>query len=286
MGGTMGTNHLAKEVPHGKQGKMRRVPYCGDGFGYMWNKPEWDRMIAGESMLPCIACQRALERDAALEELQKLKESLVVSTSGFELAFRRDFKKGHNEIVMVIHPKVDYSSERVLWKGYIKLTMVEVTIRDKDRALIEDQDGLIIGNKGYLINIERSYNDDLKLSVVESKILIQAYQAAIQTAEHMIEMVKASSKFVDVYTAIGGHQHEHEIAMKQDLGMIQMSIRPVGKCFMAFTELWESLDELKAYYLSRFPNMTFELLEQSKQSVAELRAEGRHLVRKGQRTSA
>lgn len=287
MGGTNGTNHLAKAVPYGKQGKTRNEPYCGDGFGYMWEKPEWDRMIAGESMVPCIACQRALERDAALEELKKLKESIAPSEADakdFELAFRQSFTKSVNQIVMNIHPSVDYSKQRFGWNGYIGLTIVESKIRDEEhRAAIEAVDGQIIGDRGYFTEIENFWQNPRDLNVAQMKPLMDAYQLAIKTAKYAASLLEDGVALVDVYTAIGGHAHEHEKAMQQDLGMIEMTVRPVGKCYFAFAELWESLEELKAYYLSRFPHMTFREVERDDKTVAKLRAEGRHLVRKGTR---
>jgi hypothetical protein len=47
--------------------------FAGIGFGYMNNEEQWARLVSGEAgMLPCIACQRTLERNAAVAAYQKL----------------------------------------------------------------------------------------------------------------------------------------------------------------------------------------------------------------------
>lgn len=75
--GVGGTNHLKISVHVGKNGKLQSMPICGDTFGYMWDQDVWDRMISGEAgLLPCIACQRTLERNAAIEAHKKLLESV------------------------------------------------------------------------------------------------------------------------------------------------------------------------------------------------------------------
>jgi hypothetical protein len=73
--GAGGTNHLKHQTGE-VNGKPVFAIYCGSEGGYYWEREIFDRMVAGESeSRPCVACIRALERDAALAELAALRAS-------------------------------------------------------------------------------------------------------------------------------------------------------------------------------------------------------------------
>ncbi|MEG1350445.1 MAG: hypothetical protein RSD49_20655, partial [Hafnia sp.] len=168
------------------------------------------------------------------------------------------------------------------------LTVLEFTIRDENhRAELIREDALIIGNIAYLNRIENFSHTDHNLNATETKTLVDAYQVALDTAGKIEELLKCQAAFVEVYEAIGGHQYEHDKAMSQDLGVLKMKVEPVGLGhYFAFGEIWQSLDELKAYYLHRFPTVTFSVVDHGNKTVEELRARGHHLVRKGTRMVA
>lgn len=213
-----------------------------------------------------------------------------MSSNDFTFAFRRSFVHGLNDITMIIYPNVNYSDPKPAWKGHMSVSMIEFKLGDDaHRAKIEQEGAVIIGELAYLPRIENFWGSPRDLNISATKVLSDAYQLALATAERMIELLQGGIKLVDVYEAIGGHQYEHDKAMSQDLGIIRLSAEPLGNGFyLCFAEIWESLEELKAYYLSRFPTITFNIAESGsgRYSVEDLRAEGRHLVRKGQRASA
>lgn len=209
--------------------------------------------------------------------------------NNFTFAFRRSFVHGLNEIAMIIYPDVNYSDLKPAWKGHMSVSMTEFKLRDVEhRAAIEQEGAITIGEHAYLVRIENVWGEPRDLNIIQTKVLTDAYQLALTTAEKMVELLQSGMELVDVYSAIGGHQHEHDIAMSQDLGVIQLTAQPLGNgYYLCFAEIWESLEELKAYYLSRFPTITFKVPDSGsgRYSVEDLRAEGRHLVRKGQRLS-
>lgn len=212
-----------------------------------------------------------------------------MSSNEFTFAFRRSFVHGLNDITMIIYPNVNYSDPKPAWKGHMSVSMIEFKLRDDEhRAAIEQEGAIIIGEQAYLVRIENLWGEPRDLNITQTKVLAGAYQLALETAEHMVKLLQDNVKLVDVYEAIGGHQYEHDIAMKQDLGITRLNAEPLGNgYYFCFAEIWESLDELQAYYRSRFPTITFNVPDSGsgRYSVEDLRAEGRHLVRKGQRLS-
>jgi hypothetical protein len=154
----------------------------------------------------------------------------------------------------------------------VKLSMakrsVRVLLNNENRIIDHDtlQENGVSVRSGLAINclLEGGYLGGMKadapLSLARGFAL--AYLDAIEVALNLEKCLVEGKTAQEMYELLGGYEDERQSREAIDLTNFTIKIQKLGaEQYLALGEIWESLDELKAYYLNKCFSATFSMEE-------------------------
>lgn len=139
------------------------------------------------------------------------------------------------------------------------------------------------GRKYYAIFIMSEQNRFMnKEQAVDQNTLLSK---AIAHQEFVFDKIKSGMSLSQVYEMSGGYQIEHEQSLMKNRGSNQTFVAKLlnNGMFFFLDEIWESGDEMIAYYAEKMPDNTLVIKKSDCESFEGLMQVGCHIVRKGAR---
>lgn len=202
-----------------------------------------------------------------------------------EVQYRRNIVKNRPMIGAKV-PVVPMSFSQEGWTGSLDFIIYGERLENVvEKDLVKDRYAFIDCQDFRYYMRAHCTGLSMHMTMTEAEDFCRAQSVGACLQHQVIQALKEGKSLADVYEEVGGYAKEHEKSLASFYAPGQVFLaKHVGQgMHLVFGELWESSEEMLAYYAKHKPGLNFDLRESDYETVEGLAETATYIVKKGTR---